>query len=130
MFHMLQFIGSDIGGSSEQPSTKESERFRSIYRDLHLDGQECPPNNILNALTYRYTLYYLQDVAKDTLEFMRKTEAGTALKASVVTTSTMSAAQDNRGQSGDYAAVDTIFIERLSKLRTQWECAVCYEGCT
>ncbi len=129
MFHKLQFIADDFKAHPEQPLTTEADRFSTFYRKLNSNCQECPSNNILNALTYKYTLYYLQDVANDTLNFMKMLPE----KASADVSSSKFTGEVHSDLNDSSAAVNTTFIKRLSSHgrdpRTKWVCAVCRDGC-
>lgn len=130
MFHRLQFIVAEFDRLPQEPLTLEADRFSTFYRKLNIGCQECPSNNILNALTYKYTLYYLQDVAGETLDFMMKMQDTTVVKAP---TDVGSAGQDSGALNDSFASVNTTFIRRVTSHgrdpRTKWVCAVCQDGC-
>jgi hypothetical protein len=130
MFHKLQFIAAEVDGLPQQPLTLEADRFGTFYKKLNTGCQQCPSNNVLNALTYKYTLYYLQDVAGETLDFMTKIQDTTAVK----TSAEFSSAGPESGDLIDsFASVNTTFIKRVTSHgrdpRTKWVCAVCRDGC-
>lgn len=130
MFHKLQFIAAEVDIFPQLPLTQEAGRFRTFYRKLNMGCQECPSNNILNALTYKYTLYYLQDIAGETLEFMTKAQDTMVVKAPA---DIGAANHSSRDLIEGLTYVNTAFITRVSSHgrdpRTGWLCAVCRDGC-
>jgi len=128
MFHKLQFIAAEFDRLPQQPLTMEADRFRTFYRKPNTGCQECPSNNVLNALKYKYTLYYLQDLAGET-DLMTKMLDTTVVRAPA---NFSSVGQESRDPDS-FASVHTTFIKRVTSHgrdpRIKWVCAVCLEGC-
>ena len=72
MFRKLQVNETEFDRLPQRTLKWEADLFNTFCRELNVDCQECPSNNILNALTSKCTLYYLQRVARETLEFTTK----------------------------------------------------------
>lgn len=106
--------------------SKESSKFCEFFLELNRGTacRECPSNNVLNALTYRFTLYYLQDVVTEVFHSLVK---GTRVTKMCELTEKGDSSADTIPAVD--ALVNTVFIQRVSKQRTKWVCAVCYEPC-